>query len=71
VKQIIEGNSANRKSVQIIRNDMVHDHTEKRYPHLYDEVMKHDRISGSSWYDLTPEAYEEYRRFCRSVWYKG
>jgi hypothetical protein len=64
MKQII------KKSVQIVRNGIVIDHAEKRYPHLYNEVYAHDKISSSSWYDLSPEAYNEYKKFRRSVWYK-
>jgi hypothetical protein len=71
MKTVIEKNNTKKKSVQIIRNDLIHDHAEKRYPHLYNEVMRQDKVCSSSWYNLTPEAFEEYKRFRRSVWYKG
>ena len=70
MKQTVERRNTGKKSVQIIRNDLVRDYSKKRYPHLYEEVMNRDRASGSSWYDLTPEAYREYRRFCRSAWHR-
>lgn len=56
-----------KKSVQIIRNDLVHDYAQKWYPHLYEEVMEQDKIVDSSWYNLTPEAYAEYEEFFRTV----
>jgi hypothetical protein len=64
VKQVI------KKHVQIIRNDLIIRHAEKRYPHLYSEVYAYDKISSSSWYSLTQEAYEEYKKFRRTVWYR-
>jgi hypothetical protein len=51
-----------RKHVQIIDNDLVK-RAEKEYPTLAKEVREHDKISGSSWYNLTPKAYEEWLRF--------
>jgi hypothetical protein len=63
-------NQVIKKSVQIVRNNRVKDHAEKRYPHLYSEVLDHDKYSSSSWYNLSPEAYDEYKRFRRSVWWK-
>ena len=30
------------------------------YPALYKEVLQHDKISTSSWYDLSDKAYLEY-----------
>ena len=32
----------------------------EKYPNLYDEVVKHDLISNSSWYNLSKEAHDEY-----------
>jgi hypothetical protein len=61
-------NRRNTKNVQIIRNGLVRDRAKTRYPHLYEEVTERDKVSGSSWYDLSPEAYEEFRKFCRSIW---
>lgn len=49
------------QSVQIIDNDCIRDYAENKYPNLYTEVMKHDRVSNSSWYDLTEKAFEEYK----------
>lgn len=33
------------------------------YPILYEEVRAHDRVSASSWYDLSDEAFEEYQAY--------
>ena len=32
----------------------------KKYPLLYKEVREHDKISTSSWYTLSDNAYAEY-----------
>jgi hypothetical protein len=61
-------NRRNTKNVQIIRNGLVRDRAKTRYPHLYEEVTERDKVIGSSWYDLSPEAYEEFRKFCQSAW---
>lgn len=45
--------------------DIIHDLTvRERYPILFKEVCEHDRISTSSWYSLSDEAYEEYQKWC-------
>ena len=36
----------------------------KRYPNLYQEVYNHDKITMSSWYDLSDSAYDEYKKWC-------
>jgi hypothetical protein len=51
--------------VQIIRNDLVKRYARDKWPTLWKEVMELDSISTSSWYLLTPEAYEEFRSFSR------
>ena len=35
------------------------------YPNLFKEVLKHDKITSSSWYDLSDAAFAEYDRFRR------
>ena len=37
----------------------------KKYPKLYEEVLKHDKLVTSSWYDLTERAFKEYQRYCK------
>lgn len=53
-------------SVQMITDnyDILHNKKVKeKYPILYGEVLKHDRISSSSWYDLSYSAYKEYLKY--------
>lgn len=55
--------------VQMINDnyDIIHDLTvREKYPILFSEVCEHDRISTSSWYSLSDEAYEEYQRWCEA-----
>ena len=70
MKQTVERRNTGKKSVQIIRNDLVRDHAKKRYPHLYEEVMNRDKASCSGWYVPIPESCTAYRRFCRSAWHR-
>ena len=35
----------------------------EKYPILYTEVFRHDRISNSSWYNFSYSAYEEYLKY--------
>lgn len=52
--------------VQMINDNyrIIHSEVAKqRYPKLYDEVVEHDRLVSSSWYDLSDEAYEEYNQW--------
>ena len=49
--------------VQMVNDnyDIIHNpNVKKKYPTLYKEVVEHDRVSMSSWYDLSDEAYKEY-----------
>lgn len=53
--------------VQMINDNyyIIHDLTvREKYPILFKEVCEHDRISTSSWYSLSDEAYEEYQKWC-------
>ena len=45
----------------ITRNEWVR----KKYPKLYEEVLKHDKLVTSSWYDLTERAFKEYQKYCK------
>ena len=54
-------------SVQIIDNVSIHELAEKHYPNLYQEVLTHDEVCGSSWYNLTKTAYEEFKKFRRMM----
>lgn len=56
----------NKQSVQMVNDnyDVKHNPKVKElYPTLYEEVVAHDRISVSSWYDLSDEAFEEYQAY--------
>ncbi len=58
--------SNNRHHVQMVHDnyDVIHNpNVKQKYPTLYKEVMEHDHVSTSSWYDLTTEAYKEYQRY--------
>lgn len=51
------------KQVQLVYDnyDILHNpKVKEKYPKLYEEVINNDRISNSSWCDLTEEAYKEY-----------
>ena len=58
-------------SIQIIPNDDIHDYAKKRYPNLYKEVLDHDKISKSSWYELSEVAYNEYKLFRQAMKRRG
>jgi len=60
-----------KHSVQIIDNDSIHKRAEKRYPNLYAEVMRQDRVCNSSWYDFSDTAFEEFKKFKRFMIRKG
>jgi len=57
--------------VQIIDNDSIHKLAIKQYPNLYMEVIQQDKISKSSWYDLSDFAFEQFKKFKRSMIKKG
>lgn len=49
--------------VQMVNDnyDIIHNPKVKtKYPTLYQEVIDHDKISMSSWYDLSEQAHKEY-----------
>jgi hypothetical protein len=33
------------------------------YPHLFKEVLKHDKVTSSSWYELSEAAFGEYEKW--------
>lgn len=52
--------------VQMVNDnyDVIHNQKVKeKYPTLYKEVIAHDKISTSSWYDLSDTAYLEYQQY--------
>lgn len=54
------------KSVQMLDDNwIIKNNPQLRffYPRLYKEIVEHDRVSHSSWYDLSEKAYEEYRNY--------
>lgn len=56
----------NKNPVQMVRDNYDIQHNPKvkeLYPILYEEVRAHDRVSVSSWYDLSDEAFEEYQAY--------
>lgn len=61
---------------QIARDnyDITHNsNVKEKYPTLYKEVLEHDKVSTSSWYDLTPKAYAEFQEYIqdKSIGYVG
>lgn len=61
---------------QIARDnyDIIHNPNVKtKYPTLYKEVLEHDKVSTSSWYDLSSEAYKEFQEYIqdKSIGYVG
>ena len=51
------------KSIQIRKDNFDIKNNPKvkdKYPELYAQIMRHDKDSFSSWYELTDDAYEEY-----------
>lgn len=55
--------------VQMINNNyyILNDRQAKqKYPHLYAEVLSHDKVCTSSWYDLTDKAFAEYQKWLES-----
>lgn len=52
--------------VQMVNDnyDIIHNsEVKEKYPLLYKEVINHDKVSTSSWYDLSAEAYKEYCQY--------
>ena len=45
----------------VIKNDPK---VRERYPALYAAVVSHDRVSQSSWYTLSDEAFRQYQAYC-------
>lgn len=61
-------------SVQMVNDnyDIIHNtKVREKYPTLYKEVINHDKVNMSSWYDLSDKAYEEYYKYLhdRSIGY--
>ena len=55
--------SISTRAVQMVHDNYDIKHNPKvreKYPLLYAEVVTHDKISSSSWYDLSMKAYWEY-----------
>ncbi len=56
--------------VQMVRDnyDIIHNpKVKEKYPELYKEVCEHDKLSGSSWYDLSEAAHDEYEKYIRDI----
>ena len=59
-----------RYPVQMVNDnyDITHNpKVEEKYPILYKEVYDHDKVSVSSWYDLSSEAYEEWTKYIKDT----
>ena len=53
-------------SVQMVKDNYDIKHNPKvkeKYPLLYEEVVRHDEESFSSWYNLSNKAYWEYLEY--------
>lgn len=62
--------------VQMVNDnyDVIHNpKVKEKYPTLYKEVVEHDRVSTSSWYELSDTAYKEYQEYIndKSIGYIG
>lgn len=62
--------------VQMVNDnyDVIHNQKVKeKYPTLYKEVVEHDKVSTSSWYELSDNAYKEYQEYIndKSIGYVG
>ena len=52
--------------VQMVNDnyDVIHNpKVKEKYPLLYKEVVEHDKVSTSSWYELSDAAYKEYQEY--------
>ena len=59
-------NPKNYKSVQMIHDNYDIKHNQKvreKYPLLYAEVVEHDKLVFSVWYNLSMKAYCEYLEY--------
>ena len=52
-----------RDNYDVIHNPKVRE----KYPELYNEVCEHDKLSKSSWYDLSEVAHDEYEKYIRDI----
>ena len=62
--------------VQMVNDnyDVIHNpKVKEKYPLLYKEVVEHDKVSTSSWYELSDAAYKEYQEYIndKSIGYIG
>ena len=73
-KHDISNSDKKAKSIVNVKNDKYHvkminsnhdikERYAEKYPILYQEVLEHDKTSTSSWYDLTKEAYDQYKLY--------
>ena len=56
----------NKHTVQMVCDhyDVLHNpKVKEKYPTLYEEVYQHDKVSLSSWYTLSDEAYHEFKKY--------
>ena len=59
-------NPVNYKSVQMVHDNYDIKHNPKvreKYPLLYAEVLEHDKLVSSSWYNLSMKAYWEWLEY--------
>lgn len=73
--------SASSNEIELLPQQIVRDNydilnnpkVKEKYPTLYKEVLEHDKVSTSSWYDFTPIAYEEFQKYSldNSIGYWG
>ena len=54
------------KCIQMVHDnyDITHNpKVKEKYPLLYEEIVKHDKLVSSSWYNLSMKAYWEYLEY--------
>ena len=59
-----ENNTKNQ--VQIVSDNydiLKNPNVKTLYPNLYKEIYEHDKLTNSSWYDLSQIAYQEYQSY--------
>lgn len=54
--------------IAIDNYDILHNaKVKEKYPTLYNEVYEHDKVTRSSWYDLSEKGYKEFQEYLKDV----
>lgn len=64
ILKLVEQKKKHHVQIAVDNYDILHnDAVKRKYPKLYDAVHRHDKISTSSWYELTDEEFEEFGKY--------